>query len=65
MDNFSNLAAGACALPLLYAACQLGGNALDDYFLRKYTVLPDIEHLAQPRSDDKRIKGTAVICGGR
>ena len=59
------LTGAACSLPLLYASYQLAGSVLDDHFVHKYTVLPDLAHLAQPREDSKRIKGTAVICGGR
>lgn len=66
MDNLPNLAAaGACALPLLYTAYRFGGQALDDFCVRKFTVLPDIDKLGQPRRDENRIRGTVVICGGR
>lgn len=65
MDPSTNLVGAACSLPLLYASYHLIGNVLDDHFIRKYTVLADLDTLAHPRSDDKRIKGTAVVCGGR
>ena len=41
------------------------GSLLHRYFLRRMTVLPDLPKLGQPRADSKRIKGAAVVCGGR
>lgn len=67
MDFSSQLAASACALPAALLAWRLGGSALDKFFTRKFTVLDDLDSLgpAHARPDDKRIRGTAVICGGR
>lgn len=65
MDYLTSLAGAVCSLPLLYGTYRLAGNALDENFTRKYTVLQDIDRLAHSRNDGQRIKGTAVICGGR
>lgn len=61
----SQVAAGAAALPLAYLAWRLSGTYLNDYFTRKCTVLNELEHIGKPRPDSGRIKGTAVVCGGR
>ena len=67
MEFSPQLAATACALPAALLAWRLGGSALDKYFTDKLTVLNDLDSLgpAHARPDDKRIRGTAVICGGR
>lgn len=66
MDFSPQLAAGACALPVLYLGWRLGGSYLDDLCTRKFTVLRDLDSFGpeHARPDDKRIRGTAVICGG-
>lgn len=61
----SQVAVGAVALPLALLAWRISGNYLNDYFTRKSTVLYELEHLGEARPDSKRLKGTAVICGGR
>jgi hypothetical protein len=38
---------------------------LRSYLLKKETMVLDLAHLGKARKDDKKIKGTAVICGGR
>lgn len=67
MSSLSTLApvtAGAVLLPLALLAWKLTGRFLNDYFTRKSTILYELEHIGKARLDDKRIKGTAVICGG-
>lgn len=41
------------------------GSILHQFFLMKMTVLPDLPNIGQPRPPSLRIKGTAIICGGR
>ena len=53
------------ALPFLYLVWCLSERYLYTYFSRKTTVLHEIESLGGSRPADKRIKGTAVIIGGR
>ena len=53
------------AIPAVYVLLRFLGKCLRAYLLRKHTVLYDIPKLGGPRPDEKRIKGTAVICGGR
>ncbi|THH04060.1 hypothetical protein EW145_g5799 [Phellinidium pouzarii] len=43
---------------------RLCGVYLNQYFTRKTTVLYELEDIGNARADEKRIKGTAVICGG-
>ncbi|KLO16201.1 hypothetical protein SCHPADRAFT_848475 [Schizopora paradoxa] len=40
------------------------GWCLRQYLLRKHTVVKELQRSGKARPDDKRIKGTAVICGG-
>lgn len=66
MSSFtSQVTAGACAIPLIVLAWRIAGNYLYDYFARKSTILYELEHIGEARLDSDRIKGTAVICGGR
>ena len=58
------VAAGA-AVPLASLAWRMAGKYLGDHFTRKFTVLHELEHIGVARPDNQRIKGTAVICGGR
>ena len=54
------------ALPIIVTVLwKVGGSLLRDYFLRRYTVVKDLPNAGTPRQDEERIKGTAVICGGR
>ncbi|KAI5116397.1 hypothetical protein M0805_005865 [Coniferiporia weirii] len=65
MQAFSpQLAASACALPVVFFAWRFCGTYLNNYLTRKTTVLYELENIGNPRQDAKRIKGTAVICGG-
>ncbi|THH06443.1 hypothetical protein EW145_g4086 [Phellinidium pouzarii] len=59
-----SVAAAVCAVPVLLLAWRLGGTYLDRYFTRKLTVLCELDDIGNPRPDNKRIQGTAVICGG-
>ena len=63
----------ALSSPLLVAVSALlltlgwraSGSALHQYFTRKMTVLLDLHEVGQPRPVLQRIKGTAIVCGGR
>ncbi|KAG7444011.1 uncharacterized protein BT62DRAFT_934602 [Guyanagaster necrorhizus] len=55
--------ASAVAL-VLYCAGSLLWRYLRYRLLRKQTCVPDLEQLGFSRSTDKKIHGTAVICGG-
>ena len=46
-------------------AWNLGGGLLRRYFVRKYTVIDDLPYIAEPRPENQKVKGTAVVCGGR
>ena len=61
----SQIATGMAAIPFAYLAWRMTGKYLDEYFTRKTTVLYELENIGVARSDNQRIKGTAVICGGR
>ena len=56
------LASAVVAVPLIW---RLGGIALNRYFTRHFTVAYDIPQVAFERDEGKRIKGAAVVCGGR
>lgn len=55
----------AITLPLLFLTWRLSGRFLYTYFSRKTTVVHEIGSLGEARPSDKKIKGTAVIIGGR
>lgn len=57
--------AGLCAVPIAYFIWRLSGKYLMDYFTRKSTILYELEQIGKAREEDKRIKGTVIICGGR
>ena len=38
---------------------------LRDYLTERDTILNGLVNLGKPRGKDERIKGTAVVCGGR
>lgn len=61
----SQVAVGACAIPLAVLAWRFLDKYLDDYFIAKATVLKELESFCVPRPDGRRIRGTAVVCGGR
>ncbi|KAH8116326.1 hypothetical protein DFH11DRAFT_1506179 [Phellopilus nigrolimitatus] len=54
----------AVSLLLLTALWRICGSFLHRLFTRKLTVLYDLPEIGKARPDNKRIKGTAVICGG-
>ena len=41
------------------------GFFLRRFFYRKLTVLEELKQVGKPRSDGQRVKGSAVVCGGR
>ena len=49
-------------LYLLLPACA---RALHRKLVKKQTGLADIPFLGEARAKDRKIKGTAVVCGGR
>ena len=50
------------ALPILW---RVSGTLLRRLLIRKLTVVEDLKNLGQPRLPGQRIKGSAVVCGGR
>ena len=44
---------------------RIVNKVIRDYFVRKYTIIPDLRSFGRSRDEGKRIKGTAVVCGGR
>ncbi|KAF7344200.1 hypothetical protein MVEN_01710500 [Mycena venus] len=51
------------ALPVAYSALLVSWHLLRHHLLAKHTGLPDLVRL-KSRQPDKKIAGTAVICGG-
>ena len=47
------------------AVWKILGSAVRSMLVSKLTVMDDLKNLGKARADGKRIKGTAVICGGR
>ncbi len=41
------------------------GWFLRRFLVRRHTIVKDVHELGKPRPDGRRIKGTAVVCGGR
>lgn len=61
----SPITAAAVALPFTYVVWRLSGRYLYAYFTRKTTVVNEIKDLGKARPESERIRGTAVIIGGR
>lgn len=65
--HFTHTQTFVAALSIL--ALSLGWRALESivhhHFLRRMTILLDLPNIGQPRPDSQRIKGAALICGGR
>lgn len=56
----------AIAAPFLaVAAWKVTGSLLRSYFVGRFTVVKDLPNVGMARPDSERIRGTAVICGGR
>lgn len=53
------------SIALLLPCWKIAGTLLHKYFTNKMTVLSDVPKLGVSRPDQSRIKGTAVIVGGR
>ncbi len=49
----------------VYYLFSLLGRALRRHFLLKQTYVKNIDALGLPRTAAQKIRGTAVICGGR
>lgn len=62
-SNFIEVMLGSIAL--LLPCWKIAGTLLHKYFTRKMTVLSDLPKLGVSRPDQSRIKGTAVVVGGR
>ena len=60
MDLFTT----ACLVAVL-VAWKIAGRLLRRHFFRKLTVVDDLHNLGLPRAPHQRLRGTAVICGGR
>ncbi|KLO08763.1 hypothetical protein SCHPADRAFT_595212 [Schizopora paradoxa] len=51
--------------PLIATAVwKITGSLVRNHFVKKYTVTKDLCDAGKARPDQKRIRGTAVICGG-
>jgi len=50
---------------VLYLLLLLAWTLLRQHFLVKETAIPDLPLLGNSRENEDKIKGTAVICGGR
>lgn len=50
------------AIPLVW---RISGYLLRQFLIRRLTVIEDIKRLGQERARGRRIRGNAVICGGR
>lgn len=56
------LASVIVSLPVLW---HISGKALNRFLTKRYAVSYDIPYVASERPEENRIKGAAVICGGR
>ncbi len=65
MLNPPKLIAVVLAPFLAVAACKVTGSLLRSYFVGRYTVMKDLPNTGKARPDGERVRGTAVICGGR
>lgn len=52
------------ALVTLAISYRLAGNAIHSWALKKFTAVTELKALGRPRGGAK-LKGTAVVCGGR
>ena len=50
---------------ILSSLYQTLARLLRGYFVRRFTTLEDLPLLGVPRADGEKVRGTAVICGGR
>ncbi|KAL5485239.1 hypothetical protein ACEPAI_7881 [Sanghuangporus weigelae] len=64
MDYLPQGAYYAFDILALYTFWRCSAFLIKQYLTRTQTVLYDIPNLGRPRPDEKRIKGTAVVCGG-
>ena len=48
-----------------YAGLRVLGSRLRQSMLEKETIVCELEHLGKPRPEGEKLKGTAVVCGGR
>jgi hypothetical protein len=53
------------ALVVIVVVWRFSAYILRQFLIRKFTVTEDIQHLGKARIDGQRIRGNAVICGGR
>ncbi|KAH8110545.1 hypothetical protein DFH11DRAFT_1620404 [Phellopilus nigrolimitatus] len=53
------------ALLVLRTLWRSSSSVVRQFFIKKSTVLHDLPNTGKPRTDGKRIAGTAVVCGGR
>lgn len=53
------------AFLILVAVYKLAGHLLYQFTLARFTVVNELEALGQDRAPGDRLKGIAVICGGR
>ena len=50
---------------VFYLLISYVGRSFRRTFVQKYTGMADLPFLGIARSKDRKIRGTAVVCGGR
>jgi hypothetical protein len=55
----------AVVLAAALIAYKLLGRLIDEWAFKHFTVVSDLKLLAVERYNGRKVKGTAVICGGR
>lgn len=50
---------------LIIFAIRVAGDVISRWAQAYMTVLDELQELGKDRRDEKKLKGTAVICGGR
>lgn len=50
---------------VIAAVWRFLGNHAQAYLFKKYTVVHELANVGKERVDQERIRGTAVVCGGR
>jgi hypothetical protein len=55
--------AGSAVVLALAAVFTVLGRIIDNWAVARFTIVNDLKRLGQPRA--RKLRGTAVICGGR
>ena len=65
-DVWSPKVLAIVAAPVVaFVAWKVTGSLLRSFFVGRFTVMKDLPNVGKARPDNERIRGTAVICGGR